>query len=122
MGSMPALRCGRAALFSYRQRRLPNESLRTQRLRCRQRASAGQLISSAMRSNMQASGRQNTPGYVRPLTGIRALAALLVLGIHTEQNVPAGLDVLLPFFTRGYLGVDLFFVLSGYIITYVYQA
>jgi peptidoglycan/LPS O-acetylase OafA/YrhL len=60
--------------------------------------------------------------YVPPLTGIRALAALLVLGMHTEQNVPAGLDSLLPFLTRGYLGVDFFFVLSGFIITHVYLA
>jgi peptidoglycan/LPS O-acetylase OafA/YrhL len=58
--------------------------------------------------------------YVPPLTGIRALAALLVLGMHTEQNVPAGLDSLLPFLARGYLGVDFFFVLSGFIITHVY--
>ena len=60
--------------------------------------------------------------YVPALTGIRALAALLVLGLHTEQNVPAGLDSILPFFTRGYLGVDFFFVLSGFIITHVYLA
>jgi peptidoglycan/LPS O-acetylase OafA/YrhL len=60
--------------------------------------------------------------YVRPLTGIRALAALLVLGTHAEQNVPAGFQSLLPFFARGYLGVDLFFILSGFIITHVYLA
>src|SRR5262249_9735214 len=62
----------------------------------------------------------NAAQYVPALTGIRALAALLVLGMHTEQNVPAGLDSLLPFFARGYLGVDFFFVLSGFIITHVY--
>jgi peptidoglycan/LPS O-acetylase OafA/YrhL len=60
--------------------------------------------------------------YVPPLTGIRALAALLVLGMHTEQNVPTGLDSALPFLARGYLGVDFFFVLSGFIITHVYLA
>jgi peptidoglycan/LPS O-acetylase OafA/YrhL len=60
--------------------------------------------------------------YLPPLTGIRALAALLVLAMHTEQNVPAGVEAILPFVARGYLGVDFFFVLSGYIITHVYFA
>jgi peptidoglycan/LPS O-acetylase OafA/YrhL len=71
---------------------------------------------------MRAQYASHVPRYVPALTGIRALAALLVLGMHTEQNVPLGLDSFLPFFARGYLGVDFFFVLSGYIITHVYVA
>jgi len=71
---------------------------------------------------MRAGYASNAAHYVPALTGIRALAALLVLGMHTEQNVPSGLDSLLPFFARGYLGVDFFFVLSGFIITHVYFA
>jgi peptidoglycan/LPS O-acetylase OafA/YrhL len=59
---------------------------------------------------------------VPPLTGIRALAALLVLGLHADQNVPTGALSVFPFLGRGYLGVDFFFVLSGYIITHVYLA
>src|SRR3974377_1959561 len=58
--------------------------------------------------------------FVPALTGIRALAALLVLGLHTDQNVPAGVSTVLPFLARGYLGVDFFFVLSGFLITHVY--
>src|SRR5947209_15608010 len=70
---------------------------------------------------MHATG--NEPGrYLPSLTGIRALAALLVLGMHADQNVPAGATEVLPFLARGYLGVDFFFVLSGFIITHVYCA
>src|SRR6266404_1392638 len=71
---------------------------------------------------MRAKYPSSAAQYVPALTGIRALAALLVLGMHSEQSVPAGLDSLLPFFARGYLGVDFFFVLSGFIITHVYFA
>src|SRR5215468_3623213 len=71
---------------------------------------------------MRAKYASNAARYVPALTGIRALAALLVLGMHTEQNVPFGLDSVLPFFARGYLGVDFFFILSGFIITHVYFA
>ena len=50
------------------------------------------------------------------LTGVRALAALAVVGWHASGFLTA---VRFPF-THGYLGVDLFFILSGFIISYVY--
>ncbi len=53
------------------------------------------------------------------LTGVRAFAALLVLALHADQNFPQFLSN--NFLVHhGYLGVDLFFVLSGFIIAHVY--
>jgi peptidoglycan/LPS O-acetylase OafA/YrhL len=45
--------------------------------------------------------------HVRALDGMRALAVLLVIGFHLR----------LPGFRAGFVGVDIFFVLSGFLIT-----
>jgi len=61
--------------------------------------------------------------HIRALDGIRGLAYLLVFGHHCfSTGLPSGLwppfdRVLIGFFSYGYLGVDLFFVLSGFLIT-----
>lgn len=56
-------------------------------------------------------------GYVRPLTGLRAIAALLVVGAHaafwTGRYTP---DVAGGAFSRLEIGVALFFVLSGFLL------
>lgn len=57
---------------------------------------------------------------IASLTGIRALAAFLVLFLHADQNIPVGMIQTIGVVSRGYLGVDLFFLLSGFILTYVY--
>ncbi|HVX85706.1 MAG TPA: acyltransferase [Phycisphaerae bacterium] len=61
-----------------------------------------------------------TRRHVRALDGIRGLAVLLVMGHHFLMNFPAigGRDAFfLSFLRAGWFGVDLFFVLSGYLIT-----
>ncbi|MBX9591853.1 MAG: acyltransferase [Hyphomonadaceae bacterium] len=57
-----------------------------------------------------------------PFTGLRGIAALLVLFFHIRT--PAGMELTFgpadPFSVFGYLGVDVFFVLSGFILSHVY--
>ena len=50
---------------------------------------------------------KNTPEFRPDLQGVRALAVLLVVLFHAKM----------PFVTGGYIGVDIFYVLSGYFIT-----
>ena len=51
----------------------------------------------------------NSRSYYAGLDGLRGIAILLILGYHIFSFV--------PLFAYGWLGVDLFFVLSGFLIT-----
>ena len=57
---------------------------------------------------------------IRELTALRAIAALLVVIYHVSEAELAPSTLQITFVKNGYLGVDLFFVLSGFIIMHVY--
>lgn len=68
--------------------------------------------------------QSNTPPlfrHVPALDGIRGVAILLVLGFHLLwSNIVTGsrvFDVIVQLRSAGWIGVDLFFALSGYLIT-----
>jgi len=55
------------------------------------------------------------------LTGLRAIAAFWVLMLHFGDDVTANWPVALRrLFSSGFIGVDLFFVLSGFILSWNY--
>lgn len=62
--------------------------------------------------------------FIRQLTGLRGIAALWVVLLHYPMylNIGKGLPFgpFTTFMFHGYLGVDIFFVLSGYVLCYKY--
>ena len=59
----------------------------------------------------QAQSRAGLP-YVAALDGLRALAVLAVVAYHASLDEVPG----------GFFGVDVFFVISGYLVTYLFLA
>jgi peptidoglycan/LPS O-acetylase OafA/YrhL len=57
---------------------------------------------------------------LRTLTSLRFFAALWVVLFHYWPNL-TGTDVMPAFIGKGYLGVELFFILSGFILCHVYR-
>jgi len=57
---------------------------------------------------------------LQSLDGLRAVAILLVFFHHMQQHIPAvnlPVRVMKMYVAQGWMGVDLFFVLSGFLIT-----
>jgi peptidoglycan/LPS O-acetylase OafA/YrhL len=57
---------------------------------------------------------------ISSLTGLRGVAAVSVLLYHIPHQ-PAFEKFAIPLFSRAYLAVDLFFILSGFVISYGYH-
>ncbi|MEH2158244.1 acyltransferase family protein [Nostoc sp.] len=62
--------------------------------------------------------------HIKPLTSLRGIAALFVVVHHfsyyTLPKIGSILSAYSDFFKNGYLWVDFFFILSGFIMTHVY--
>ena len=59
-------------------------------------------------------------GHIRELDGVRGIAILMVLAVHFTPDAPMGgwaFEWIKRVFSAGWTGVDLFFVLSGFLIT-----
>ena len=54
------------------------------------------------------------------LTSLRFFAALWVLALHYSERMPDAFSAWTALFVNGRLGVDFFFILSGFILTHVY--
>src|SRR4029077_17953447 len=65
------------------------------------------LIRSPETDMSPAPGRPRAPAYRPDIDGLRALAVIAVILFHSG----------IPGFDGGYVGVDVFFVISGYLIT-----
>jgi peptidoglycan/LPS O-acetylase OafA/YrhL len=72
---------------------------------------------------MTFSGSTQLPNRFRTIDGLRGIAALSVVAYHLGEVVSRSSDPWLPQWTaylvsRGYLGVDVFFVISGFVIAF----
>lgn len=65
--------------------------------------------------------RARKTGEIRSLTGLRGVAACLVMAFHASlPRVPGDGGVVLTVIQHGYLWVDFFFVLSGFVMALTY--
>src|SRR5688572_11994062 len=60
------------------------------------------------------------PADIRSLTSLRFFAALAVVAFHYMRAFPAGAGAAAALTAKGYLAVDFFFILSGFILAHVY--
>lgn len=86
------------------------------------RPRAATCVAGAMSQNSKGSPGSTDVSRLQGLTGLRAIAAFWVISYHYSLSVfvPLGAAHASPFVDFGYLGVDLFFMLSGFVIWHVH--
>jgi peptidoglycan/LPS O-acetylase OafA/YrhL len=81
-------------------------------------------VTTAARGSTPSGDQATTAGELRTLTGLRIVAALWVVGFHFHFTALPGVAavnrVLGPLVTQGALGVDLFFIVSGFVIAHTH--
>jgi peptidoglycan/LPS O-acetylase OafA/YrhL len=75
-----------------------------------------------MTGDMTRDGEHALPGTIAELTSVRFFAAWFVVLFHIHDHTPLLAQLPTSFFLKGYLGVDVFFILSGFILSHVYLA
>lgn len=61
------------------------------------------------------------PADLSVLTSFRFFAAMFVVLFHLRVSLPLNIDEYTHLFAKGYLAVDFFFILSGFILLHVYK-
>ncbi len=75
-----------------------------------------------MATTTLAAGFADTKPHYEILDGLRGVAALMVVWYHIcEGYAFAGGDAVITFLNHGYLAVDFFFILSGFVLGYAYD-
>jgi peptidoglycan/LPS O-acetylase OafA/YrhL len=70
--------------------------------------------------NTQNGGYADTPKHYEILDGLRGVAAIMVIVFHILETFTAG-NHKVQIINHGYLAVDFFYVLSGFVIAYAYD-
>ena len=71
-------------------------------------------------SNISASAFSDTKAHYDLLDGLRGVAALMVIWYHVFEGFAFASNSAIETLNHGYLAVDFFFILSGFVIGYAY--
>ena len=79
------------------------------------------LLIEKQMSNIPASAFSDTKAHYDLLDGLRGVAALMVIWYHVFEGYAFASNSAIETLNHGYLAVDFFFILSGFVIGYAYD-